>query len=263
MLHRRKEHLLLLLGVGLLMVPGRALNLRQQRSRNGDPENIDEDVANAALNLVSKAADLEGDKLETGDMDKVRTGVPSRVVKVGLPTECSICGSGMVDPFQEEAAYCRELYGQCKCCLGEITGRQQQICSQFMGYGDCIAGIKAAIEKKKAQCGNQQDVSDYNTNSRRQEISDAMRDAGYGHADPYSFHSAEGMQALNSTAVNSVGSRGPYDEACGWGDPNCEDNKGLCAHGYGCNYRLNQADTEYRQVKGWYEMYINTPCFSR
>lgn len=180
------------------------------------------------------------------------------VKKAQLPSECSHCqGTGIVDPFQDTNSYCRENYSQCKCCQEALEKEKARICltgkqgGSFMGYGSCVAGIKAAMEEKKQQCEHQQAVDDYNKDAEKKRINDML-----GDDSPYAH-----FMVLNKTNATKYAPSRYNSECAAYSEPNCESYKSLCAHGYGCNYVLQMAERELGTVKDYYGMYQNTPCF--
>jgi len=126
-----------------------------------------------------------------------------------------------------------------------------------MGYGSCVDGIKAAIDKKEKQCKHQQAIDDYNRNQRKKEASDAL---GY---DPFAFTLHNASVVANSTqGTNSSQSLGPFDSECAaYSDPSCHEKAALCNPSYGCNKQLWLIQNDFDQVKSWYGMYQNVPCY--
>lgn len=180
--------------------------------------------------------------------------------KVILPSECSHCqGSSIADPFQPTNTYCSEHYDTCKCCRAALENAKLQICTTgkqggtFMGYGTCVAGIKAAITEKKRQCEHQQAVDDWHKDQTRREINDAL-----GDKSPYNFVNV----AAGHNSTGYVDHR--FESECAaYSDPSCKSFKALCAFSYGCNDQLHKIEGDLDTVKDYYGMYQNIPCFSR
>eukprot|EP00933_Yihiella_yeosuensis_P043469 TRINITY_DN3827_c0_g1_i1.p1 TRINITY_DN3827_c0_g1~~TRINITY_DN3827_c0_g1_i1.p1 ORF type:complete len:201 (-),score=46.07 TRINITY_DN3827_c0_g1_i1:95-697(-) len=161
-----------------------------------------------------------------------------------LPSECDSCGDAGQDPFVEQTKYCGDLYAQCQCCNKEVLQKTQDICKQFMGYGGCIKGIKAAIEKKKADCKKKQAIDEYNKEQAKKKINDAV-----------------GEKIIFPAASDEKTKLGPYEKDClEYSDPSCEENKALCAFDFGCNKALNDDITTLKQIKDWKGMLDNLPC---
>mmetsp|Transcript_106906 Transcript_106906/g.190015 ORF Transcript_106906/g.190015 Transcript_106906/m.190015 type:complete len:200 (+) Transcript_106906:70-669(+) len=154
---------------------------------------------------------------------------------------CDSCQVGIVDPFSDE--YCDDITKQCECCGQRVSARYKEICSNFMGYGGCIAGIKAAIEKKEEECKQRQAVNDYNREQQLKKLGVDVSD----------------LHLSNASAVSDT--KGPFDDECAsYNDPSCEKEDLLCADDVGCNVRLQTSVAQLSPVLDWYGMYQNTPC---
>merc|ERR1740121_36136 len=117
-------------------------------------------------------------------------------------------GVGVVSPFQDDADYCKEYYDQCTCCGQTLDNERLGICRNFMGYGSCIDGIKAAIARKKQQCRQQQRMDDYQRDQRRADLDRILDDA---------FSSSQvalSARAEGNATLHEGGRLGPYDMEC-------------------------------------------------
>ena len=171
-----------------------------------------------------------------------------------LPSECNYCRQ-RASPLDPTSQYCGDLYQECGCCRSRLQDLKAGICRQFMGYGGCIEGIKAAMNRKDEQCRQRQALDDWNKQQDQKEVDDALRRAGYPR---FVAQAANSSVSLNAKAsLNASTTLGPYDSEC-W---DCKANKALCAPSYGCNRQLWAVEHDYTLVKNYYEMYQNKPCF--
>eukprot|EP00933_Yihiella_yeosuensis_P005442 TRINITY_DN109958_c0_g1_i1.p1 TRINITY_DN109958_c0_g1~~TRINITY_DN109958_c0_g1_i1.p1 ORF type:complete len:208 (-),score=49.29 TRINITY_DN109958_c0_g1_i1:84-707(-) len=176
----------------------------------------------------------------------------SKTRRQSLPPICeSSCAPAGQDPFVEKHEFCGELYSQCGCCSDAVGNRINSICQNFMGYGGCIKGIKAAIERKEADCKQQKAINDYNKEQQKRKINEA---AG---RDILGLSKEEESQSSGKKKL------GPYDDDCAeYTDPSCKFDKALCAADYGCNKALWELINELDAVETHKGMLDNLPCFA-
>ncbi|CAJ1331173.1 unnamed protein product, partial [Effrenium voratum] len=161
---------------------------------------------------------------------------------------CAPCGDAGLNTLQETSEYCDELYSQCSCCIEKVQAKYDEICSNFMGYGGCVNGIKAAMEQKEKECEQKKKLEEYQREKEKQDIEDASG------MDIFDMHAAKAKSARKGVDT-------PYHAECAsYNTPNCSAREPLCGFDGGCDRRLWTLTSDLREVQDWHGMLTTLPC---
>mmetsp|Transcript_39093 Transcript_39093/g.72849 ORF Transcript_39093/g.72849 Transcript_39093/m.72849 type:complete len:205 (+) Transcript_39093:56-670(+) len=185
----------------------------------------------------------------SGSTRRLRTRTQSSVTVEAsrLHKVCSSCGEAGLNTLQDTSKYCSGLQEQCTCCLKAVKAGYAEICRNYMGFGGCIDGIKAAIAKKEQECKKKQDIADALKDQQKADIEDALG------SDIFDLHSSQEAR----TYVAS-----PYKDECAeFNTPNCSAEEALCGFDSGCDRQLAKWTSELTRVEDWQGMLKSLPCF--